>query len=267
MKENIIEKNANRFTGFADVYDYARPRMPQFPVTIIKQYLKRQPKTVVDLGCGTGLSTIIWNGQCKQVIGIEPSDDMRKIAEEKRNDTISFIKAFSHDTGLPDQFADIVVCSQSFHWMEPVATLNEVNRILTTSGVFATVDCDWPPVSDWRIEDAYTRLFQKVHHIENSHPIIKNNFVRYDKKRHLSNIQNSNHFSYAREIVFSNQEHCTADRLISLTKSQGSLQEILKNDPDLIADDVLKFEQLVLDILGDKEISIYFSYRMRIGVK
>ena len=260
-------KNADRFIGFADTYENARPAMPFYPLKIIMQYLGKKPDNVIDLGCGTGLSTTIWQGNCNKVIGIEPSDDMRKIANAKQSENIKFIKGYSHETGLVDSFADVVVCSQSFHWMEPDSSLKEINRILKSDGVFATVDCDWPPVSNWQVEKAYTDLFDKVRHIENTHKQIKDNFVRYDKNKHLENMAKSGYFRFTRELVFSNTEPCTADRLIALMLSQGSLQDILKCQPKLIADDVENFKKLVNEILADKEFTIDFSYRMRLGVK
>lgn len=267
MSEIKEMKNADRFTGFADIYDSARPAMPEFPAEIIERYLGGKAKTVIDLGCGTGLSSLIWLGRAEKIIGVEPSEDMRKIALEKERETLTFIKGFSHDIPLPDSCADAVVCSQSFHWMEPFSSLGEISRILADGGVFATVDCDWPPVSDWRVEKAYQELFNKVREIEGTHTEIKDSFVRYDKNQHLWNIIKSGKFAFAREIVFSSEEKCTADRLIGLALSQGSLQEILKNDKNLIANDVEKFKKIVNDIFGDKEFTIYFSYRMRIGVK
>jgi len=264
---NISKNNAVRFKGFANIYENARPAMPFYPVKIIFQYLKKTPDLVIDLGCGTGLSTSIWQKNCEKAIGIEPSEDMLKIAKTKENENLSFQSGYSHETELSDNCADIVICSQSFHWMEPVTTLDEVNRILKKDGVFATVDCDWPPVANWQIEKAYNELFYKVFEIENTHDKIKNNFVRYSKDKHLSNIQNCGYFRFAREIVFANTEICTAKRLIDLTLSQGSLQDILKTESSLIQNDVDSFILLVNKTFGDKDFEIEFSYRMRIGVK
>lgn len=70
------EINADRFMGFADVYDNARPSLPVHFMELIRLYLGRDIGTVVDLGCGTGLSTAAWKGNCGKVIGIEPSSDM-----------------------------------------------------------------------------------------------------------------------------------------------------------------------------------------------
>lgn len=265
--DNISSKNADRFLGFADTYENARPTMPIYPVKIIKQYLMENPETVVDLGCGTGLSTMVWECNCNKVIGIEPSDDMRKVAISKQNENVSFLKGYSHETGLDNNSVNVVVCSQSFHWMEPSSTLAEINRILKNGGIFTTVDCDWPPVSHWEVEKAYMKLFDKVHCIEETLPTIKDNFIRYKKSKHLDNIINSGFFSFAREVVFSNTEKCTSDRLINLTLSQGSLQGVLKNAPKLIFEDVESFKSLVNQIFKDRTFEIEFSYRMRIAIK
>jgi len=265
--DNAASKNAERFIGFSDVYDRSRPAMPRFTVEAVVKYLGKKPDTVADFGCGTGLSTVVWEGSCSRAIGVEPSDDMRKIAETKRSDTVSFVKGYSHETGLKDESVDAVVCSQSFHWMEPVSTLKEVSRILREGGVFATVDCDWPPLSDWRIDKAYTNMFVKIHELEDTVPEMKDNFVRYEKSRHLNNIKTSGLFRFAREIVFSNTETADAERLTDLTMSQGSLQNILKHRPELIEKDLDGYKTLVRDVFGDSKFEIYFSYRMRIAVK
>ncbi|MBT3318277.1 MAG: methyltransferase domain-containing protein [Clostridia bacterium] len=265
--DDIAQKNADRFTGFSDTYESSRPAMPLYPVKIVKKYLGRIPDVVVDLGCGTGLSTVIWEGNCSKAIGIEPSDDMRGVAQSKSSDTISFAKAYAHDTKLADNSVDAAICSQSFHWMEPTSTLKEVHRILATGGVFAAVDCDWPPLSDWRVDRAYNELFKKIHQIEDTNDTIKDNFTRYEKDKHLSNIIGSGLFAFAREVVFSNTEKCDAKRLIDLTISQGSLQNIIKHVPELIADDIEGYKALVHDVFGEREFEIEFSYRMRIAVK
>lgn len=267
MSLSATQKNVERFSGFADTYDSSRPAMPEFPAEIIERYFGRKLSVVIDLGCGTGLSSLIWQNRADKVIGIEPSDDMRAVAEKKASGVLTFIKGYSDNMPVDDERADAVVCSQSFHWMEPVATLKEVSRVLKKGGVFATVDCDWPPVSNWSIDKKYSELDKKVKRIEKENPTIKDSFKRYDKIHHLENIENSGHFRFAREIVFSNREDCTAERLINLALSQGGAQTILKEKPSLIEDDIKAFEEAVYETFGDKTFPIDFSYRMRIAVK
>lgn len=261
--------NAERFLGFADVYDSVRPKCPEKVKEILLKYLGRTPSVVVDLGCGTGLSTTIWSGISNKVIGIEPSTDMIKIAREKSADfdNVKFVSAFSDNTALENSFADIITCSQSFHWMNPETTLNEVSRILKEGGVFAVYDCDWPPVCNWFAELEYNKLFEKVNEIESTYPEVKDKFIRWDKNNHLSNIRNSGKFRYEREIVFSNTEMCNAQRFIAIALSQGGLQAIIKANITEINPFLVSFEKRILDIFGNDEFEIDFCYRMRIGVK
>lgn len=91
--ENNLHVNADRFFGFADVYDNARPKCPEKVKAILLKYLGKSPSVVVDLGCSTGLSTTIWSEVSNKVIGIEPSKDMIKLAREKASDleNVNFI--------------------------------------------------------------------------------------------------------------------------------------------------------------------------------
>lgn len=260
------EINAERFIGFADIYENNRPTIPAHAIEIITNYLGKTPETVVDLGCGTGLSTRVWENKCNNLIGIDPSEDMLNIAKAKSDGRTNFIKAYSHETGLADNSVDVVVCSQSFHWMNPTDTLSEVDRILRKGGIFATVDCDWPPVCKANVEIAYMNLFNKVRIIEQENEIICKTFHRWDKNNHLKNIIDSGYFRYCREIVFDNSEECDVERFLGLAQSQGSLQTILKKAPELIKKDYMNFQKAIYKDFDDIS-KISFCYRMRIGIK
>ncbi|EEO27109.1 hypothetical protein [Oxalobacter paraformigenes] len=83
----------------------------------------------------------------------------------------------------------------------------------------------------------------------------------------MNHIRGSAYFRYAREIVFSHLEKCTAGRLIGLAESQGGLQSIRKGLPELIESDVEVFVQTVQAVFQDRILDIDFGYRMRPGVK
>lgn len=258
--------NSKRFLGFAQLYENCRPAIPDTVCEMVLNYLGYRPNRIVDLGCGTGLSAMAWVNKCDNIIGIDPNEEMLSVAKEKRRD-ILFIKAYSDNTTLPDNSTDIVICSQSFHWMNPTDTLAEVNRILKPNGILATVDCDWPPVCNLEAELAYSQLLNKVRFIELENKDIYKTFQRWNKDKHLQNIKQSGYFRYCREIVFLNKEKCNADRFIGIALSQGGLQTILKTQPDLIENDIELFEKKIKSIYGNSEFDISFCYRMRIGVK
>lgn len=263
---NTHEKT-DRFKGFADTYDNSRPSCPKVVVDILYRYLGHTPKTVIDLGCGTGLSTLVWKDIAQKIIGVEPSDDMRTVASANscNYSNIEYRKAFSESTGLPNDCADIVTCSQSFHWMEPTTTLSEINRLLKPGGVFAAYDCYWPPLCSVALEIACNNLFDKMRKIESEE--FKGSFIRYTKRKHLENIRNSGQFIYTREIVFMNNECCDPTRFINLILSHNRIQAILKQKPVLLRDDLAYFKKIVHNEFKKDIIEIGFCYKMQIGVK
>ncbi|HEU5376328.1 MAG TPA: class I SAM-dependent methyltransferase [Ktedonobacteraceae bacterium] len=156
-----MAENRDIWTGEASRYDRARPTPPPALLDLLTQLIQMpHPALVVDLGCGTGLSTAIWGARAQQVIGIEPNADMRtqaihKVKYHPSAAHIEYREGVVHQTGLPDECADIVTCSQSLHWMEPTATLAEIARILRPGGLFAAYDYDWPPALHWKLEQVY----------------------------------------------------------------------------------------------------------------
>lgn len=261
------QKNVQRFSGFAAIYDDARPALPPFVAEQLTAYRGCVPNTVVDLGCGTGLSTRLWEGRCRRVIGIEPNDEMRAMAAQKATANMTVQAGFGNETGLPDGCADVVVCSQSFHWMEPVSTLREAARLLVPNGVFATVDCDWPPVMPWQAEKAYQTLVDKVRRLEEEWPDVNATFIRYPKEGHLAQIAASGRFTYWRELVFHHTETADATRLVRLLLSQGGVQTLLKQHPDAIETDVADFCRAMETWLPQGTFPLTFGYRMRVGVR
>lgn len=258
------EKNEERFTGLADTYDGARPHCPPYAREAVARYLGRRPELVVDLGCGTGLSTLGWAKDAGRVVGVEPNGDMIRVARGKAAENVEFRQELANATGLAEGCADAVTCSQSFHWMEPESTLAEVDRILKKGGVFAVYDCDWPPVCGFRAELAYKKLFDAVRKLEEEFP---DPGVRWDKERHLERIAASGYFRYVRELVFANTERFTAARLVAVAASRSNLRRLLKMAPDRMLPRWEEYGRTVKEIFGTGEFSADFCYRMRIGVK
>ena len=56
-----MDPNVQRFSGFADDYDQYRPELPLVIGEVLSQLAgPERPLRVVDVGCGTGLSTRLW---------------------------------------------------------------------------------------------------------------------------------------------------------------------------------------------------------------
>src|SRR5687767_5240469 len=90
--------NIARFSGFAEHYDSVRPDPPAILSEILCRLAKIvRPTLVVDLGSGTGLSTRYWADRANQVIGIDPTLDMRRHAEAQTHaKNVTYQEGFSH---------------------------------------------------------------------------------------------------------------------------------------------------------------------------
>lgn len=266
---DVVQGNIDRFSGFAAGYDKYRPEMPQEAIDIILMYLGRNADCVVDLGSGTGLSTIPWSSAAHGVVGIEPNPDMLSVARIKAEnfENVRFIRGISNETGLESGSTDIVTCSQSFHWMEPASTLKEVERILRKGGVFAVYDCDWPVGAGHEPEKAYMDLFRAVKAIEQSSPVLTNNVRQWDKSKHLANIQESGLFGFSREIVFEHVEDCDSERFVGLALSQGGLQTLLKRRVKEIVPYIESLEAVSRNYFGGGKRKIHVGYRMKLAIK
>jgi len=124
-----------RFDGLASIYAKHRPA---YPVEAIEWIIDRLPErrgTIVDVGCGTGISTRQLARPGVAVIGVEPNDSMRAEAEQTQADgDIAYRAGKGEATGLDACGADGVVAAQAFHWLDPALALDEFHRILRPGG-------------------------------------------------------------------------------------------------------------------------------------
>lgn len=274
IPEGNVKSNIERFSGFEGLYDSYRPQAPALVVDLLTGYLGGRPSLVVDVGCGTGLSSFIWRKAADRVVGIEPNGDMIGKAREKLallppDDTgrFAFVQGYSNELDLESGSADIVTCSQSFHWMDPVSTLQEVGRVLRPNGIFAAYDCDWPPQASWTVESGYERLLRLADEAIARRVPAADRAVKRDKGKHLENLRASGVFRYVKEMVFHNIERCDADRYIGLALSQGGVQTALKHGAEELRDEIDAFRKEVEAYFRGRTLDVMFGYRMRLGIK
>lgn len=263
-----LAANIERFMGFADRYDAYRPRPPLAVIDLLTSLAQvARPALVADIGCGTGLSTLIWADRADAVVGIEPSDDMRTQAEARAADlgNVRFQRGLSTATGLPDGCADIVTASQALHWMEPAPTFAEVRRVLRPGGVFAAYDCDWPPTLHWEAELAYTRCLARANDVEREQGTSRD--VRsWDKREHLQRMRDSGQFRYTKEVTLHHVEEGGAERLVGLAMSQGQIAALLKHGLSEAEIGLDELRRETRRVLGDATVPWYWSYRVRLGI-
>lgn len=268
FSRDAIRQSGYLRDGFADHYDAFRPRPP----TVLLDALERfaggpRLRRVVDLGSGTGLSTRAWADRADEVVGVEPNPAMREAAERRTTQGgVRYLDAFADDTGLEEGSADLVTCSQSFHWMEPEPTLAEAARLLRPGGVFAAYDYDYPPYVHPEIDAAYVEHLRRRARVRDEHRV-EAGWTRTPKAGHLERIRECGHFGLVRELVLHDELEGGADELIGFAHSLGLVPELRALGA---TDEELGLEALaatIRGVLADRRVPVVFGYRVRLGVK
>ena len=258
--DGLIQRSGYAREGFAARYDDYRPPPPDLLLDVLCRTARvERPELVVDLGCGTGLSTRAWAGRARHVVGVEPNPAMLTEARARTEvANVEFVEAYAGATGVDDGVADLVTCSQSLHWMEPDTTFAEAARILRPGGVFAAYDYDLPPAVDPDVDAAFERYLAE----RRSARLREGSWVgadRWPKHEHLDRIRASGRFRHVRELVLGGTRDGGAEDVVGLARSIG---------PEL-AETARAIETLRAAVearLGDRVVPWLVGYRVRLGV-
>ena len=268
FSRGLIERSGYERAGFAEVYDRFRPSPPPELIRILMLVAQvDRPLLVVDLGAGTGLSTRVWAEHAERVVGVEPNGPMVEHARRATRElNVEYVRAFADDTDLADGCADIVTCSQAFHWMEPIPVLAEAARILRPGGVFAAYDYDVPPVVDPEVDDAFALHFEKRRRARERLGL-QAGAATWPKHEHLDRIHESGRFRFARELVCHGFELTDAARIVGLAESVGGPRGIFGDEAPEVGESLERLRETAQRLLGDRTVPMVVCYRIRIGVK
>jgi SAM-dependent methyltransferase len=92
----------------------------------------------LDVGCGTGLSTLALKEIAVQVVGVDSSAEM--IALARRHAAIEFEMADAEHLAFEDRAFDLVTVSQAIHWFGRASFLQEARRVTRTEGWLIVYD-------------------------------------------------------------------------------------------------------------------------------
>lgn len=151
--------NEKKFDGKGQVYSKSRPTYPAaFIDFLYGQVGITKESTVADIGSGTGIHTRLLLEKGSRVMGVEPNEDMRKVAEKELVGFKNFVSigAAAENTGLKASTVNFVTAAQSFHWFNRQLFKDECRRILTPTGKVILV---------WNHRDASAELVKENHEI------------------------------------------------------------------------------------------------------
>ena len=127
----------------ASLYAQYRPSYPDTVYKTIIEYLNRDVNSqnsfvlAVDVGCGSGQSTVPLCEYFKHVIGYDVSETQISHAPDNI-ENVSFKVGPGEDLSfLEDCSTDLITCAQAVHWLDREKFYREVQRVLKPDAVCA----------------------------------------------------------------------------------------------------------------------------------
>jgi ubiquinone/menaquinone biosynthesis C-methylase UbiE len=124
---------ANSFAAKAEGYAKARPPLH---ARIVGQIHHLPCATILDVGCGAGLSTAPLLRLSDRVVGVEPAVEMLRWAPPGPR----FLAARSESLPFRDRSFDLITAAGSLNYADPAAAFPELRRVLTPTGTLVVYD-------------------------------------------------------------------------------------------------------------------------------
>jgi SAM-dependent methyltransferase len=122
-----------RFGRLSADYDAARRGFPRVALDFIAEHLGSEP-LVLDLACGTGISTRQLIARGLKVVGCDIDPMMLRYAVERGGADARFVIARAEGIPFNDGVFDAVACFCGYHWFDPARALPEMMRVLRHDG-------------------------------------------------------------------------------------------------------------------------------------
>ena len=104
-----------------------RPRRPSYPPALIDALLADGERTVLDVGCGTGIASALFAARGCAVTGVEVDSRMAEIARAKGLEVE--VSTFERWDDCGRRF-DVVASGQAWHWIDPTAGATRAADVL-----------------------------------------------------------------------------------------------------------------------------------------
>lgn len=108
-------------------HHYAEYRPPLHQAIVDEVFAGQAFETGLDIGCGTGRSTLALTDRCSKVFGIDPSRRMLDIAT--RHPKVTYLFGSGHDLPIPGASIDLVTFAGVLSYLDAGAVTGELKRV------------------------------------------------------------------------------------------------------------------------------------------
>lgn len=139
-----ISERKQAFGSIAKDYQKYRGTYNKKVYTLLASLIKKPSAgstiPILDLGCGTGISTEpLVDIKQSEVIGCDPDSLMLKearVSAQKKGLPIKYIEGKAEKIPLKDDSLAGIISAAAFHWFANERTMKEIKRVLMKNGIF-----------------------------------------------------------------------------------------------------------------------------------
>lgn len=106
-------RRASSFGDDAEQYDRVRP---PYPAGLVDCLMVDRPRSVLDVGCGTGIASRLFLARGCDVLGLEPDPRMAEVA---RHHGVAVEDGNFEEWDAGTRQFDLLVAGQAWHWVDP----------------------------------------------------------------------------------------------------------------------------------------------------
>jgi SAM-dependent methyltransferase len=217
--DSLKEGDSMSFFAFKRVAEGYAEYRPYYHPLIMKKIrectgLDGKFENALDVGCGTGLSTVGLQEIADHVTGADNSPEMIAVAQVKNEDKIPYIHAPAEHLPFKDQSFDILTVCGAINWIDRSQFFPEAGRVLKEKGWAILYDNFI--TEDMHDNPAYTRWYQEQYLIRYPKP------ARDESPLTLSECD-SHGFHITRDEPYTNDIVFSLDEYIGFIMTQSNI--------------------------------------------
>ncbi len=187
---------------------------PQLHEPILRNCLgKKDFNHGLDIGCGTGVSSIALKNFCKDVTGVDPNKKM--LSHAVKEDNISYLLMAENKLPFPNHIFDICTYAGAWWYGKSQLLLDETIRVSTTNGTILLYD----------FEVDFSNIYQTM-------SLVPTDLKGYDHRSNFENLDTSS-------IRFTSKQMEEKQLLLS----PKELAHLLCSEQDIYKQVLLKFSK------------------------